>query len=352
MGFKVLQQNTPCVFLGRILKPAQLQANLQQAQQLQQQKQQQQQQQPGSLIQLLELQQQEEEARQVQSVPTLPKGTIVLPARNVIDQSGATQQFSQQPIVSQHSQQPLTVQLQPLTQQQHQQQTAQVSQHYQVQQPIVSAVQVVQQQLIPSSQQFVQSSSQPQSAVTNQFQAPAAVPSAVVQSKQTQQEKPAQPVEEGPPEEQDDNEPKQLLFVEDMKGTIYNGLKPKELDKVIQCRYCPRKFTFLSEHLCHLKKHTQDVDSVVEMSIKIWVPHRIKCDKCKFKTSYTLDYARHKDTHAIRGLACSKCQCEVSTPKAYGEHMEIHHPSVLFSEGSPSKPATPAQDPSNQGKRD
>ena len=346
MGFKVLQQNTPCVFLGRILKPAILQQNLQQA--AQQQQQQQQQQQPGSLIQLLELQQKEEEARQVQSVPTLPKGTIVLPARNVVDQSGATQQFSQQPIVSQHSQQPLTVQLQPLTQQQ----PAPVSQHYQVQQqpPIVTSVQVVQQQLVPTSQQFVQSSSQ-SSVGGTQFQAPAAVPSPAVQSKQTQPKKPAQPADEGPPqEEQDDNEPKQLLFVEDMKGTIYNGLKPKELDKVIQCRYCPRKFTFLSEHLAHLKKHTQDVDSVVEMSIKIWVPHRIKCDKCKFKTSYTLDYARHKDTHTIRGLACSKCQCEVSTPKAYGEHMEIHHPSVLFSEGSPSKPATPAQDPSNQGK--
>ena len=72
MGYKVLQQNSPCVFLGRIFKvpPQQLQV-------------QQQQQQPASLIQLLELQQQEEEARvRNHSVPTLPKGTIVLPARN------------------------------------------------------------------------------------------------------------------------------------------------------------------------------------------------------------------------------------------------------------------------------
>ena len=70
MGYKVLQQNSPCVFLGRIFKvpPQQLQV---------------QQQQPASLIQLLELQQQEEEARvRNHSVPTLPKGTIVLPARN------------------------------------------------------------------------------------------------------------------------------------------------------------------------------------------------------------------------------------------------------------------------------
>ena len=71
MGYKVLQQNSPCVFLGRIFKvpPQQIQV--------------QQQPQPASLIQLLELQQQEEEARvRNHSVPTLPKGTIVLPARN------------------------------------------------------------------------------------------------------------------------------------------------------------------------------------------------------------------------------------------------------------------------------
>ena len=66
-------------------------------------------------------------------------------------------------------------------------------------------------------------------------------------------------------------EPSKLVFVEDLKEQIYIALKPKELAKIIQCRYCPRKFKFLSEHLSHLKKHTQDVDSVVEMSIKIWV---------------------------------------------------------------------------------
>ena len=73
MGYKVLQQNSPCVFLGRIFKvpPQQIQV--------------QQQPQPASLIQLLELQQQEEEARvrnQNSVSLTLPKGTIVLPARN------------------------------------------------------------------------------------------------------------------------------------------------------------------------------------------------------------------------------------------------------------------------------
>ena len=80
MGYKVLQQNSPCVFLGRIFKvpPHQIQVQPQQIQV-------QQQPQPASLIQLLELQQQEEEARvrnQHSVSLTLPKGTIVLPARN------------------------------------------------------------------------------------------------------------------------------------------------------------------------------------------------------------------------------------------------------------------------------
>ena len=80
MGYKVLQQNSPCVFLGRIFKvpPQQIQVQPQQIQV-------QQQPQPASLIQLLELQQQEEEARvrnQHSVSLTLPKGTIVLPARN------------------------------------------------------------------------------------------------------------------------------------------------------------------------------------------------------------------------------------------------------------------------------
>ena len=187
----------------------------------------------------------------------------------------------------------------------------------------------MQQQQQQQQQQFQQQISKPISQ------------SQILPEKQKQQEeKVKEPTTIAPPVHEEENiESKTtLVFVEDLEGTIYNVLKPKELQKIIQCRYCSREFTFLAEHLSHLKKHTQDVDSVVEMSIKIWVPdRRLKCDKCKFKTSYTLDYAKHRDTHIIKGLACSKCQCEVSTPKAYGEHMEIHHPSVLFKEGSPSK---------------
>lgn len=67
---------------------------------------------------------------------------------------------------------------------------------------------------------------------------------------------------------------------------------------------------------------------------------RLKCDHCKHKSSYTLDYARHVDTHPLAGLACRICQCEVASPREYGEHMEIHHPSVIF-----AKPAPEPQQP-------
>ena len=83
---------------------------------------------------------------------------------------------------------------------------------------------------------------------------------------------------------------------------------------------------------------------VVEMSIKMWVPDRkLKCEMCKFKTCYTLDYAKHKDTHIIPGLACSICKCELNTPQAYGEHMEIHHPSIVFSSPEESVPSPPQE---------
>ena len=79
------------------------------------------------------------------------------------------------------------------------------------------------------------------------------------------------------------------MFVEDLKEQLYKALKTKELNKITKCRYCPREFKFLTEHLSHLKVHTPDVAQVVEMSIKMWVPDRkLKCDQCKFKTSYTL----------------------------------------------------------------
>ena len=55
--------------------------------------------------------------------------------------------------------------------------------------------------------------------------------------------------------------PKKLVFVEDLKEQLYKALRAKELKKIISCRYCPREFKFLSEHLSHLKKHTHDVDS-------------------------------------------------------------------------------------------
>ena len=80
------------------------------------------------------------------------------------------------------------------------------------------------------------------------------------------------------------------------------------------------------------------------MSIKMWVPDRkLKCEKCKFKTCYTLDYAKHKDTHIIPGLACHICKCELNTPQAYGEHMEIHHPSIVFSSPEESVPSPPQE---------
>jgi hypothetical protein len=130
------------------------------------------------------------------------------------------------------------------------------------------------------------------------------------------------------------NKENSLVFPEEMKDTLYPSLKPKELDKVIKCRFCERQFTFLSEHLVHLEMHTTDVDQFVEMSIKVWVPdRRLKCDLCKkFKTSYTLEYARHRDKHNVEGLACKKCMIEVNTPLEYAEHLKIHHPKKIFSE--------------------
>jgi hypothetical protein len=125
----------------------------------------------------------------------------------------------------------------------------------------------------------------------------------------------------------------QLVYPDMITEPIYKALKTDELAKIIFCRYCQKKFTFLSEHLAHMKVHTQDVESVSQMSINIWIQGRkLKCDHCKHKSSYTLDYARHVDTHPLPGLACRICQCAVANPKEYGEHMEIHHPSVIFSQ--------------------
>ena len=52
---------------------------------------------------------------------------------------------------------------------------------------------------------------------------------------------------------------------------VYKALKADELAKIIFCRYCQKRFTFLSEHLAHMKSHTPDVESVSQMSINIWI---------------------------------------------------------------------------------
>jgi hypothetical protein len=126
--------------------------------------------------------------------------------------------------------------------------------------------------------------------------------------------------------------------------SIYPALKPQEHRTLTQCRYCYKEFFFVSEHLIHLEKHVPDVESVAEMTLKIWLPDRkLRCDRCKNKTSYTLAYARHSDTHPVPGLCCQECRAEVESPKEYGQHMKIHHPSVLFSEGV--VPAPPQMSP-------
>ena len=135
-----------------------------------------------------------------------------------------------------------------------------------------------------------------------------------------------------------------FLFPEEMKETLYPLLKPKELEKVIRCNKCSRKFNFLSEHLVHLEMHTQNVESTVEMSVNVWVQdRRLKCELCKkFKTSYTLQYARHRDNHIVEGLACKKCMMELNTPHEYAQHLKIHHPKKIFSEPQSETASEPA----------
>ena len=126
----------------------------------------------------------------------------------------------------------------------------------------------------------------------------------------------------------------------------YPALKPGEKDTLTQCRYCSKRFVFVSELLVHLQKHVPDVNSVAEMSLKIWVQdRRLKCDKCKKKTSYTLDYAKHKDSHIVPGLCCEICKCETETPDEYAKHLEIHHQSVIFSVPASQPPPTKSSPP-------
>ncbi len=120
----------------------------------------------------------------------------------------------------------------------------------------------------------------------------------------------------------------------------YPALKSKELEKLMECRYCYKKVHFVSELLVHLKKHSHDVDSVAE-SLSVWTGGRkLRCHLCKNKSSYSLSYAKHLDEHVIPGLQCPSCSCcdeDTASPAKLSRHMEIHHPSVIFAEGTQPK---------------
>ena len=62
-----------------------------------------------------------------------------------------------------------------------------------------------------------------------------------------------------------------LIYADMIGEPVYKALKADELAKIIFCRYCQKRFTFLSEHLAHMKSHTPDVESVSQMSINIWI---------------------------------------------------------------------------------
>ncbi len=308
MGEKVLKQNGACVFLGRVFKnvsqpppPQQQQLHrhlgpvvpvpgpmLVQPVISHQPTRLPQSQRTASLAQVLERQQQQEAALEMASpMPSLPKGTVMVPSTP--SSTGLIPPPPGPPVrVSRpmFHQQPQQVQVQPQA---------------------------------PPAMPIVQP--------PPQFSNPSPpVPPSKVQSDETSKAKKSD--DDGAEEKT-----KTLTYPDSLTSSIYVALKSKELHKITDCRYCDRVFKFLAEHLSHLKKHTSDVESVVEMTMKMWVPDRkLKCNQCKYKTCYTLDYARHIDGHSIPGLACSICQCEVSTPKAYGEHMEIHHPSLVFHE--------------------
>jgi hypothetical protein len=76
--------------------------------------------------------------------------------------------------------------------------------------------------------------------------------------------------------------PTQLIYPDMITEPVYKALKPDELAKIIFCRYCQKKFTFLSEHLAHMKVHTQDVESVSQMSINIWIQVKKKLKTLMF----------------------------------------------------------------------
>ena len=69
------------------------------------------------------------------------------------------------------------------------------------------------------------------------------------------------------------------------------------------------------------------------------MPSKLKCDLCKkFKTSYTLDYARHRDAHRLASLGCAKCSLAIATPSEYAAHLEAHHTGDLMSTATAAVP--------------
>ncbi|TRY77375.1 hypothetical protein TCAL_14770 [Tigriopus californicus] len=124
-------------------------------------------------------------------------------------------------------------------------------------------------------------------------------------------------------------------------ANVYPALKDEERQKLTRCRFCERTFVFVSELLVHMKIHVLDVSKVAEMSLKTWVQgRRLKCDVCKNKTSYTLDYAKHKDDHPILGLTCSRCSIHIKSPLELAMHMEKDHPIQIFEVKSQGKTGT------------
>ena len=70
-----------------------------------------------------------------------------------------------------------------------------------------------------------------------------------------------------------------LIYADMIGEPVYKALKTDELAKIIFCRYCQKRFTFLSEHLAHMKAHTPDVESVSQMSINIWIQVPLNLNK-------------------------------------------------------------------------
>ena len=117
---------------------------------------------------------------------------------------------------------------------------------------------------------------------------------------------------------------------------IYKSLSEEDYAKMTTCSFCQRKFRFTSVLIDHMASHTANVENIVEMKLKIWNNgSKLKCSEagCKKvkKFAYTLDYTRHRDSHAYEGLQCSVCGAEQSGPAAYATHLKEEHRDHLFS---------------------